>query len=326
MHKSISLTRTFIINQLVPLVKGVIEGYQQNNLGMLSAALAYFSLFSLFPLLLLILSIVGLFLGNEDSIFRGILHAIGRQETENLDQILSQIDAYQEVFDFISTAISPDVALLIDQTLHSWNAGGVEASIIGAVILIWVASNIFVQIDRSFQLIWGVVGEQFPNAGRWVPVFVMVRRRLIAFGLVMLSALLLLVALVTRSVLSIFQTFFPGYLDDSFWNATWFGSAFGLLFLILLLLFKYLPNTQVAWRDVWLGALMSAILISLLSNVSSWFIGNRNFLSYGVVGSIMALVFWIYLSSVSLYLGVVFTRVYASMFGSQHQPDVDMRL
>lgn len=314
MPRFLDTLRTWINTGIGPFLVEVARNFQKDNIVALSAALAYFALFSLFPLLLIIFSIVGAVVGNEDSLVRRVLRAIIGEE--NAVNALSDIDANQQISEFVRRAISPEVALLIDDTLQRLSDGSVEASVVGVVILFWVASTIFGQMDWAFQIIWGIPERQTNVSGYRRVALNLVKRRLLAFGLVLVSALLLLVSILLQGGITVIRNTMPELLEEFGWETIYFATAFALLFIVLLLLFKYLPRTRVAWGDIWLGAFITTILITLLVNLSSWFIGTRNFLSYGVVGTIMTLLFWIYLSSMAIYLGAEFTHVYARTFGS----------
>jgi membrane protein len=103
------------------------------------------------------------------------------------------------------------------------------------------------------------------------------------------------------------------------WRGIQVAVSVGLLAVAFMLLFKYLPDTPVAWGDVWLGALLTAILFTVIVNISSAYISRSNFEAYGAIGSVMALLVWIFLSSQVLFLGAEFTRTYATMFGSYRE-------
>lgn len=318
MDRIVRSIAVFVRTKVVPLLQETYTAFHQDNVMVLSAALAYFAIFSLFPLLLVILGLVGLFVGSEDSVVRQVLRVVAGDNAAI--QNLPPIDLNQQIVAFARTSISPEVAMLIDETLRRLNEGGVAASLIGVIVLFWAASNVFGQIDWAFQVIWKVDQAQAEDTGILTAMRIFVKRRILAFGLVMVSALLLFISLLANVILAVIRSFVPNLLGDVAWGGVSFATAFVLLFVTLLLIFKYLPKTRVAWHDVWIGALLTAILITLLVNLGGALIGNRNFLAYGAVGSVMALLFWIFLSSAALYTGAEFTHVYARMYGSHRPP------
>ncbi|NJP04281.1 MAG: YihY/virulence factor BrkB family protein [Chloroflexaceae bacterium] len=309
-------------NHVIPLGQEMLRQQQQDNLMVLSAALAYFAFFSLIPLILISLGLIGIFVGAADSPVRQMLRLITGDSPDIA--INPGLEAYEQIVTFIGTFISPDVAVLLDQTLSQLHNSGLEAGLIGAIILFWSASNVFAQINQAFQRIWKTDLKQSQNTGLFASALLFIRDRALAFGLVMLSALLLLISLLANTIIAILRNIAPEILGDVVWESVSFGTAFTLLFLVLLLLFKYLPNTTVAWGDVWLGALLTTIGISLLVNLSGIFFQNSNFALYGVLGSIMVLLFWIFLSSSTLYYGAEFTYVYALLYGSRRSIPAEM--
>jgi membrane protein len=297
----------------------MIRKFQRDKISILSAALAYFAMFSLFPLLLIVLSLIGFLSGSPDSIVWRALQSIIGTDTTNWTE--PEVAAYQEIIDFVNASISPEAAQLIDGALRHLNEGAVGASLLGVVIFFWIATNIFDQMNQAFQIIWAVDQDQPAKTSAWRKASNFVQKRLIAFGLVVLAALVMIVSLAANAVLALLQSYAPTWLGDIAWEALSFGISFVLLLGILLLLFKHMPDTPVAWADVWLGALMTALLITLLVELGGAFIGSRNFLSYGAIGSVMALLFWFYLISAALYIGAEFTCVFARMFGSRRGDD-----
>ncbi|MCG8352136.1 MAG: YihY/virulence factor BrkB family protein [Chloroflexales bacterium] len=252
----------FIRVSVVPLVTETIRKFQRDKISILSAALAYFAMFSLFPLLLIVLGIIGFLSGSPDSPVRRVLQSIISTDTTRWTE--PEIVAYQEIINFVSASISPEAAQLIDGALHHLSDGAVGASLIGVVIFFWIATNIFDQMNQAFQIIWEVDQAQPTKTSVWHRARNFAQKRLIAFGLVVLAALVMIVSLAANAVLALLQSYAPTWLGDTAWEALSFGVAFVLLLGIVLLLFKYMPATPVAWGDVWLGALMTALLITLL--------------------------------------------------------------
>ncbi len=309
--------------RVLPLIQNVVSEFQEDNVPVLSSSLAYFALFSIFPLLLVILSLVGIFLGSSDSVLMRSLDTVGAEGV--LAEQTEQVAVEDQLFEFLRTSVSPEVAQQIEATLANLNKNGVGAGLIGFLVLLWSASNIFGQLDRAFQVIWDIEDQPKSSSGVVGSVLTVVKKRVFAFGLVIFSALVMLISMLSGVVLNVVRSLVENNLipdipgSDFVWQLAQFGISFGLLFIVVLMLFKYLPDARVTFGDVWIGALITSVLFTLLINLSSSFIGGGSFEAYGVVGSLMVMLLWIFLTSMLLFLGAEFTQVYATMYGS-HRP------
>lgn len=269
----------------------------------MAASLSYFSLFSLFPMLLVITSVIGALIGPNT-----------------------------EAFDAIETAVErllpPEVHELIGTTILSLNENSVGAGLIGFGFLLWAASAVFAILRNSVNKIWRVSDQIVESNSLLNPVLFFITNRLFSFLMVLGTAILLLVSLLSNIVIRIilalvttFQETFAFLKIDELQLAKGLeiSSSFLILAIAVCVLFKILPSIYVSWRDVWLGALLTTGLFvglqQLVSN-SVISIGGR-FLSYGVIGSVMILLLWIFLTCQIFLLGCVFSYVYANLFGSR---------
>jgi membrane protein len=301
-----------IQQHVVPFGQAFLNKWKTDNVAVLGTSMAYYALFSLFPLLLIVLSVVGLVLGDENSVVRQSLRAVAGESATG------QVSADEQIFTFIRESISEDAAGQIENTLARLNERGTGASLIGFVALLLTASRVFAALDKAFQIIWDTTNQESGASGVLGTALNVVQKKLLAFGLVLGCALLLMVALLAGVVLSIVRDMLPTLPgNDVIWQAAYVVLALVLLTLIFALLFKYLPDTHVAWGDVWPGALLTAVLFTLLVNLSSVIIGRSDYQTYGAVGGSMALMLWVFLSSQVLFLGAEFTEVYAHMYGSR---------
>ncbi|NJL46855.1 MAG: YihY/virulence factor BrkB family protein [Leptolyngbyaceae cyanobacterium SM2_5_2] len=280
--------------------------WDQDNVPGMSAALSYYALFSLFPLLLVILSIVGALIGPN-------------------------IDAFEAALTPIRRALPPEAYGLIEDTLISLNQNSAGAGVVGFVLLLFIASTIFVILKRFVNQIWKSP-SRMTQAGS-VPEMVMffVTNKLSGFLLVFGTALLLLTSLLSSIIIKIiiavvnnFQDLLPFIQVDelSLSRSLQVGSSLLILAIAICILFKILPNANLSWNDVWLAALITAAaLIGLQQLVSNSVISiGSQFLSYGVIGSVMILMLWIFLTCQIFFLGCEFSYVYAHLFGSRrHQ-------
>jgi membrane protein len=269
----------------------------------MAAALSYYALFSLFPLLLVMLSILGAFIGPDTDAFVIIQNAIIRY-------------------------LPPDVHDLVRDTVIELNENRVGAGIIGFGLLLFAASTIFGILKQSVNQIWQSPSQAGVSGSIAQMVIFFVTNRLSAFLMVFGTALLLLTALVANIVIKIVltlvdlfqETFVFIQVDElQLTRGLQASSSILILGLAFCILFKILPTSPPAWRDVWLGGLLTAILLvglqQLVSN-SVISIGSR-FLSYGVIGSVMILLLWIFLACQIFFLGCEFAYVYTHLFGSR---------
>jgi membrane protein len=268
----------------------------------MAAALAYYALFSLFPLLLLLLSILGAFVGADTEAFQTIRGAVER-------------------------FLPPEVHDLVRGTIVALYENSFGAGVVGSGLLLMSASTAFAILRNSVNRIWRS-SDSASEAGSPVKmVLVFIGNKLLAFLLVFGTALTLLAALLSsiaiRTVLQLVATFQETFafvqVDElQLTRGLQIGSSFFILALVACILFKVLPSNRVAWQDVWLGALLTALLLvglqQLVSN-SVITIGSR-FLSYGVIGSVMILLLWIFFTCQIFLLGCVFSYTYAHLLGS----------
>ena len=282
--------------------------WQQDDCLEMGAALAYYGVFSLFPTILVVLSVVGFFTGPNTV-------------------------AFSTVLDIAHQALPPDAFAIVKSTLTQFHTASTGAGLIGFTILLFTASGFFGALSRAFDKIWQVHSHPYFNQGYFSQgfgeiAFTFLWRRFLAFLLVIGSAGLVFLSLLSTIAI---DTLLPwieilnslGLLIrvDQVQLLPWLRllSSYLMLTLVVMVLYKVLPRTRVAWRDIWIGALFTAslwlILQQLISN-SVISLGSR-FRSYGVFSGFMVLMLWIYLSSQIFFLGGEFTYVYAHLLGSR---------
>jgi membrane protein len=309
----------FFKDHVLPLGKETFSQFQEDNVMVLSSSIAYYALFSLFPLLLVILSLVGYLIGDEDSVARQALSTVAGEQAA--EATAGEFDANEELFAFLEESLSPEVAAQIDETLRQLGESRAGAGIIGFLLLALTASRVFGELDKAFQIIWNLKDQEKPDSGIVGTIRTAALKKLLAFGLVLSCAVLLMIFLLAGVIIDLLRTFVPDLPgSELLWQIIYIAISLGLLTLAFMLLFKFLPDTQIGWGDVWPGALLTSLLFILLLEFSSSYIGRGNYEAYGVVGSIMALLVWIFLSSTVLFLGAEFTQVYAHRYGSFRTP------
>jgi membrane protein len=281
---------------------------KDNGPGM-AAALSYYALFSLFPMLLVILSVIGSLLGPNTEAIRSIQEAVQQ-------------------------FLPPEVHDLVRETVIALYENSVGAGIIGFGLLLFAASTVFAILRQSINRIWRSPSRVSESGSIPKMVLFFALNKLLSFLLVIGTALILFIALlsdiVIKAILSLvanFQETFAFIQVDELQLAKGLqvGSSFFILALISCILFKILPSVYVAWQDVWLAALLTALLLvglqQLVSN-SVISIGSR-FLSYGVIGSVMILLLWIYLTFTIFLMGCELSHTYAHLLGSRRHQTVN---
>jgi membrane protein len=282
----------------LPLLRETGQEFQNDEAGALGAALAYYATFSIFPLLLLLLAGLGWVL--------------------NFWPVA--INAQEQILAVASQNFSPKLAETLEQLLEVLKDRAGAATGIGLLTLLFGASGVFQQLDVSFNKIWKVP-KKSEASGILTTITTVLRDKLFSFGMVLAVGFLMMVSLaltgVSRALLNV--------LRDVPVIGGAFGYIAGLLItisistLVFALLFKYLPNTRVRWNDVWLGALLTAIIWEIAKRLLALYIDytSRSFSAYGAIGTILVLMIWVYFSSQVLFLGAEFTEVYSRRHGSR---------
>ncbi len=305
-----SLKNIIIRSKISQLIVRVFLKWQRDECLEMGAALAYYGIFSLFPLLLVILSVVGFFLGADTNITSQLLR-------------LAQ------------NSFPPSAYNIIISTVVNLNQNSIEAGLVGFLLLLFTSSNVFAALNRFVNKIWQVQKRPHTNNDLIAAIALnFLKGKMSAFGLVLGTTVFMLLSLLSDIAITVILKIVDNFNQSIEFIAidTLFlieglqkGTIFLLLSLAIMVLFKILPSTKVAWGDVWLGALITAALFRLLQYLVSNSIiqiGSQ-FLSYGVVGSVMILLLWIYLTCQIFLLGCEFTYVYAHLFGSRRQSQVD---
>ena len=291
----------------VVLVIQTIMKWQRDDCLEMGAALSYYALFSLFPILLVVLSVFGAFIGPTS-------------------------DAYEQILFFARSSLPPEAYTLIDSTLVHLNKNSVEAGIISFLLLCFTGSGVFGALTRSMDKIWQVHTSEQNRRGMKSAAKTFVRNRFLAFVLVFSTAAVTLVSLISNIVIKIIIDIvvnlehvltFIQINDLLLLRTLQVSTSYLLLSAIIMLLFKVLPSTRILWGDVWLGGIFTTGLFMLLQHLASNSIISlgEQFRSYGVVGSVMILMLWIFLTCQVFFLGSEMTYVYAHLFGSRSTVD-----
>ncbi len=283
----------FFLIHIKNLIQETYAEWNKDHASRLAAAMSYYTIFSIAPLLVIAIAVAGLVFGREAA----------------MHQVVGQI----------RDLVGEDGAQVIQSILQnaSKTTSGIVATVVGVVTLLIGASGAFGQLQDSLNTIW----EVKPRKGRGVKG--VLRDRLLSFSMVLMIGFLLLVSL----ILSAFLAGVGKYLSDllpmssTVLQAMNFGLSLAVTSFLFALIFKVLPDAIIRWRDVWVGAMVTALLFSLGRFLIGLYLGRSSIGSaYGAAGSLVVLLLWVYYSAQILFLGAEFTQVYARKFGLEIVP------
>jgi membrane protein len=274
-------------------LKRALGGWWNDNVPRLGASLAYYTLFALSPVLLVATAIAGLVFGAE---------AV-RGEIVGQIQGLVGYQGAQAVQAMLESAARPSASI--------------PATIIGLVTLFLGATGAFLELQTALNAIWRVK----PRPGTNVRDFVV--QRLISFGLVVGVGFLLLVSLLVSAGLAGLSRYLGQLLPTltALWEAANVLVSLFVITLLFAMVYKILPDVRLRWRDVWVGALVTAGFFSVGKQLIGLYLGTSSVgSSYGAAGSVVVLLIWVYYSAQVVLLGAEFTRFYVERFRGQPPP------
>ncbi|HLO17194.1 MAG TPA: YihY/virulence factor BrkB family protein [Anaerolineales bacterium] len=283
------------------LLKETFREWRDDAAPRLAASLAYYTTFSLAPLLILIIAIAGLIGGRQ---------AAQNQTMAEVQDLLGT-DGRQFVQGMIESASRPSTGLM--------------ATVLGAVTLLFGALGVFGELQNSLNTIWEVKPKPAKDLLDGIRRFVI--KRLLSFTMVLGIGFLLLASLVISAALSALGQYIGNWLPlADFWlQLLNFLISFLVITLLFGMIFKFLPEIKIAWKDVWLGAAVTSALFTLGKFLIGLYLGRSRVVStFGAAGSLAILLIWIYYSAQILFFGAEFTQVYANKYGSRIVPDPGM--
>lgn len=286
---------------MLDLLKQTFREWRDDGANRLAAALAYYTTFSLAPLLVLIIAIAGLVGGREAA------------QTQTMAQVqdLLGADGREFVQGMIESASRPTTGLL--------------ATGLGAVTLLFGALGVFGELQNSLNTIWEVKPKPAKNFLDGVRRFIL--KRLLSFTMVLGIGFLLLASLVISAALSALGEYIgTRWPFADFWlQLLNFLISFLVITFLFAMMFKFLPEIKIAWKDVWLGAAVTSALFTLGKFLIGLYLGRSEVgNTFGAAGSLAILLIWIYYSAQILFLGAEFTQVYSNRYGSRIVPDAGM--
>lgn len=284
------------IKTLWGLLKVTFSQWRRDQASLMAAALAYYTVFSLAPLLIIVIAIAGAIFGEQAAKgelvaqIQGVVGREGAQLIQTAIENASQLDPSQ----------------------------GPIPTLINIGVLLFGASVVFAQLQKSLNRIWEVEAKPGNCIKR------VLRKRLLTFSMVLVIAFLLLVSLVMSTMLVILGNYLrdlvPGF--TYLWQILNFFISFSLVTLLFAMIFKILPDAKIAWRDVWMGAAITAVLFDIGKFLLGFYLGKTSLASaYGAAGSLVIILTWVFYSAQILFLGAEFTQVYVRHYSREIVPD-----
>lgn len=275
-------------------LKRALAGWWADNVPRLGASLSFYTLFALAPVLVVAIAIAGLAFGAEavrGEIVTQVRGLVGEEGARGVQALLR--GASRERESRLATGL------------------GLFTFFIGA-------TGAFLELQTALNAIWRVKPKE---GGHWLKELVV--QRLVSFGLVIAMGFLMLVSLLVSAALAALHrylgTTFPGLTE--MWQAANLLVSFGVVTLLFAMVYRILPDIQLAWRDVWVGALVTAALFLVGKFLISLYLGTSGLAStYGAAGSVVVLLLWVYYSSQVVLLGAEFTRAWVELEGGHPRP------
>jgi membrane protein len=279
------------LKAIFSLFREAVGAWSEDYAPSMGAALAYYTLFSIAPLVLIVVGVTGLVFGDEAA--RG------------------------EIFGQLTELMGPEGAAAVERLLANASKpeGGALATITGTVMLLLGAMTVFGELQNALDRIWRAPARK-QAAGWWN----LLRSRLLSFGMILVIAFLLMVSLIVSALLSAL---------GRFWSEVFGGwevvahildivVSFGIVTLLFAMIYKLIPRVRVHWRDVWIGAAVTAALFAVGKFLIGLYLGKSSVASaFGAAGSLVVMMVWVYYSAQIFLLGAEFTWVYAHTYGSR---------
>lgn len=276
-------------------IKKVFGEFSADNILKYSASLAYYTVFSIAPLFVIISTLTSIFFEKE---------AVQGQVYKQLEGLVGKVAALQ----------IQDIIKNIHLTGNSF-----FASVISIIILLIGATTIFGEVQDSFNKIWGL---RIKNKKAW---WKLILTRLLSFSLILCIGFIMIVSLVLNALVSAFGKFIGHYIRNFsvyFIEVTETILSLCIATFLFSLMFKWLPDAKIKWKDVFFGGLITAIFFTLGKFAIGFYLGNSNLTTlYGAAGSIIIMMVWVYYSSIILYFGAEFTKVHAKLYGGKIFPN-----
>lgn len=283
------------MRKIFDLLKKTYKEWSEDKASRLAAALAYYTVFSIPPLLVIAIGIASYFTDRqmvEDQLIAQSGSLMGSQGEEAISTIL--------------------------ESAEEPGRGELASAAIGVALLLFGASGVFAQLQGALNTIWNV--EADPKRG----IIGIIKDRFLSFTMVLAVGFVLLVSLMLSTVLASFGNFVGGIVSDAeilLWIIN-FIISLGAFTVFFALIYKIVPDVDVAWRDVWIGAALTGVLFKIGEIALGFYFERSDPTSaFGAAGSIILLLLWVYYSAQILFFGAEFTQVYTTEYGSGMRPE-----
>jgi membrane protein len=281
--------------KLLKYTKQVFKEFSADNILKYSASLSYYTVFSIAPLLLIVITLSGIFFGRE----------------------AAQGQLYEQLNDLVGSV----VAIQLQDTIKNIHLTGNSffASVTSIIILVITATTIFGEIQDSLNKIWGL---RIKEKKVWWRLLI---TRLLSFSIVLCLGLLLIASVILNALVSAFGrliTRIVGEYSVYVIEITDYVLSFFIAMFLFSLVYKILPDAKIKWKDVFVGGFVTAVFFTLGKLGIGFYLRKSNLTSlYGAAASIIILMVWVYYSSIILYLGAEFTKVFAKLYGGKILPN-----
>jgi membrane protein len=271
-------------------LKDIATQWLEDEPFQLAAALSYYTLFSLAPILIIAIAVAGLFFGHE---------AATNQIVHTLQSLVGQESA-KAIQEMIQNASSKPKT-------------GIISTVLGVGVLIFGAGGVVSQLQSSLDRIWGVTSK--PGRGIWSFMW----ERFVSLAMVLGVGFLLLVSLVITTILTHLTLYIGSLIGGAAIIAYLLDIvvSFGFVTILFAMIYKFLPDVRIQWKDVWIGAALTSFLFTLGKFLIGLYLGTSGVTSsFGAAGSLITVLLWVYYSALIFFFGAEFTQIYASRYGS----------
>ena len=272
--------------------------FSEDNAPLFGAALAYYTFFAMAPLLIIAIAVAGFVFGAEAArgeVAAQLRYLLGAEGARAVESLLNRAQESE---------------------------AGVTASILGLLTLLFGATRVFTNLQTALNVIWDVSGRDI--TGLRANLWAFAKKRALSFAMVLVVGFLLLVSLLASAALNATSRYLSELAPASsqmpvLWLSDFLVSFIGVT-LLLALVYKFLPDTTIDWRDVWFGAVATALMFMGGKLLIGWYLGNSSIGSvFGAAGSLIIILMWVYFSAQILLFGAEMTQVFATHYGSRRK-------
>ncbi|MEM9213632.1 MAG: YihY/virulence factor BrkB family protein [Cyanobacteria bacterium P01_F01_bin.150] len=331
------LLHDLLRSRFIQLFVHTFMRWQQAECLEMGASLSYYALFSLFPIFLVIWSLLAKVAPRIICYepLQNLLAFSFAQVDQSLETYCTSSLNLSSLLDIVGQYLPSDEAYnIVAGTLNQLQDDSTSASIIGFIILFFSASNVFAALDRAVQKIWQLHKQRQGKQNFVSAILQFVFNKILAFALVLGTVVLIIISFLSKIVVGVLDKLLQNVdnrisfiqIDDlGLISGLQFGVTILMFMVVVMILFKVLPSTNITWRDVLPGSILTVALFIIFQHLVSnsiISIGSR-FKSYGVIGGVMVLMFWIYLTCQIFFMGNALTYAYTHLYGSRHGKPID---